>query len=63
MSNEFSYGKALEETEKVTRASTRDARSVTQMTTDELNTEHATVNNATRAQQIRQELNKRNGVK
>jgi hypothetical protein len=60
MPETFSYGRALAESEATNkRAATRDSRSVESMTTDELNVEHATVNNATRAQQIRDELRRR----
>jgi len=56
----FSYGRALAESEAANkRASTRDHRSVESMTTEDLQIEHATVNNATRAQQIRDELRRR----
>lgn len=61
--NSFSYGKALAESERVNRSATRDARSVESMTLEELDAEHATVTNATRAQQIRDELNRRRGVR
>lgn len=59
MAEQFNYGRALQEAEQPTRAATRDAASVGSMTTDELHAEHARVNNATRAQLIRDELRRR----
>lgn len=62
MTEQFNYGRALAEAEKPARAATRDAQSVESMTLDELNTEHAKVNNATRAQLIRNELRRRKAL-
>lgn len=62
MPESFNYGKALAESEATSRASTRDARSVTEMTSGELDAEYATAKNLSRIQQIRDEQNKRRGV-
>jgi hypothetical protein len=60
MPESFSYGRALAESEATNkRAATRDQCSVESMDTEDLQREHATVNNATRAQQIRDELRRR----
>lgn len=59
MSNSFSYADALQSAESRNRASTKDARSVTDMSLEELNEEHARATNATRAQMIRDELKRR----
>jgi hypothetical protein len=62
MSESFSYGKALQESESATRAATRDAKSVESMSIEELQAEHARVNNATRAQLVRSELRRRGAL-
>lgn len=60
MAESFNYGKALAESEsKTTRATTQDAMSVTEMSTEELQAEHAKSNSATRSQEIRNELRMR----
>lgn len=59
MAESFDYGRALQEAEKPIRATTHDAKSVTEMSLEDLRVEHARVNNATRAQQIRDELRRR----
>lgn len=53
----FSYGKALQEASG--RAPTRDHKSVTDMSIDELRAAHETSKNATRSQEIRNELSRR----
>lgn len=58
----FSYGKALSEAEKPMRATTHDHKSVDAMTLEELREEHSKVTNATRAQQIRDELRRRGSL-
>lgn len=62
MPETFDYGRALAEAEKPMRATTHDHASVDSMSTEELQAEHARVNNATRAQQIRNELRRRNAL-
>lgn len=63
MAESFNYGRALADAEsKTTRAATRDAKAVCDMSLDELQSEHAKSQSATRAQEIRNELRARNAL-